>query len=68
MSKELTTEEQYSMSFSDLENLADALANKALFLKNAQKDIEDPERWKRICLELYHIGEVMAKRELQENN
>ena len=64
--KDLTTDELYEMSMKELNDLADALANKAMFLKSSQLDKTDPERWKRVCLELYHIGEVLDYRE--ENN
>lgn len=64
--KDLTTDELYAMSLKDLNSLADALANKAMFLKSSKLDETDPERWKRVCLELYHIGEVLDCRE--ENN
>lgn len=64
--EELTTEVLYRMSLKDLEDLADALATKALFFHDTGKHLEEPERYKRMLKELYHVAQVYDYREYTE--
>lgn len=56
---ELTTKKLKKMSKSQLETLANELATRLQWLHSTGKDEAEPESYKRLALELYHISELI---------
>tara|TARA_R110000744_G_scaffold123833_2_gene229230 strand:+ start:414 stop:638 length:225 start_codon:yes stop_codon:yes gene_type:complete len=56
---ELTTKKLKKMSKSQLETLANELATRLQWLHSTGKDETDPESYKRLALELYHVSELI---------
>jgi len=57
--KELTTKKLKKMSKASLISLADELATRLQWQHSTGKDESDPESYKRLALELYHISEII---------
>tara|TARA_R100000541_G_scaffold37467_3_gene45357 strand:- start:1303 stop:1521 length:219 start_codon:yes stop_codon:yes gene_type:complete len=57
--KELTTKKLKKMSKASLISLADELATRLQWLHSTGKDESDPESYKRLALELYHVSEII---------
>lgn len=60
----VTTKELKEMSIDDLTVIADMIAAKITFLSESGKDEENPEQYKRMALELYHLSEIIEEKEL----
>jgi hypothetical protein len=60
----VTTKELKEMSIDDLTLIADMIAAKITFLSESGKDEENPEQYKRMALELYHLSEIIEEKEL----
>ena len=59
----LNTQDLKEMPLQVLNNLADQYATKITWLESTGKSKEDPERFKRTCLELYHIASIIEEKE-----
>jgi len=60
--KELTTKKLKKMSKAGLIALADELATRLQWLHSTGKDESDPESYKRLALELYHVAELIEEK------
>jgi|TARA_B110000977_G_scaffold193566_1_gene268715 hypothetical protein len=59
---ELTTKKLKKMSKSQLNALANELATRLQWLHSTGKDESDPESYKRLALELYHVSELIEEK------
>ena len=59
----LTTADLKEMPLEVLNNLAEQYATKITWLESTGKDKQEPERFKRTCLELYHIAAIIEDKE-----
>ena len=59
---ELTTKKLKKMSKSQLNKLANELATRLQWLHSTGKDESDPESYKRLALELYHVSELIEEK------
>jgi hypothetical protein len=63
---ELTTKKLKKMSINELTNVANMYATKLQWLHSTGGQETDPERYKRVALELYHISEIIDQKEAQK--
>jgi|TARA_R110000803_G_scaffold59427_8_gene118020 hypothetical protein len=59
---ELTTKKLKKMSKSQLNKLANELATRLQWQHSTGKDESDPESYKRLALELYHVSELIEEK------
>ena len=59
---ELTTKKLKKMSKSQLNALANELATRLQWLHSTGKDASDPESYKSLALELYHVSELIEEK------
>lgn len=60
---ELKTKDLKKWSKTKLEELADQLATKMLWLHSTGKHLQEPERYKRLAGELYHVAALIEEKE-----
>jgi len=60
--KELTTKKLKKMSKAGLISLADELATRLQWLHSTGKNETDPESYKRLASELYHVSELIDEK------
>jgi len=59
---ELTTKKLKKMSKGQLNKLANELATRLQWQHSTGKDESDPESYKRLALELYHVSELIEEK------
>lgn len=62
--QQLTTKNLKKMSIKELTEIADQFAARLMFLNESGKHKEDPELYKKISLELFHVAELIEEKEL----
>jgi bifunctional N-acetylglucosamine-1-phosphate-uridyltransferase/glucosamine-1-phosphate-acetyltransferase GlmU-like protein len=68
MPQELTTKKLKKLSLTELNKIADQFATKLQWLHSTGKNESEPEKYKRVALELYHIAQIIEEKEaLREN-
>ncbi len=68
MVKELNTKKLFKMPLRALYDVADQMATKLQWLHSTGVQESNPEKYKRLCLELYHVSQIIErKEELKEN-
>ena len=68
MPQELTTKKLKKLSLTELNKIADQFATKLQWLHSTGKNESEPDRYKRVALELYHIAQIIEEKEaLREN-
>lgn len=68
MPQELTTKKLKKLSLTELNKIADQFATKLQWLHSTGKNESEPERYKRVALELYHVAQIIEEKEaLREN-
>lgn len=68
MVKELNTKKLFKMPLRELYSVADQMATKLQWLHSTGQNEQNPEKYKRLCLELYHVSQIIEKKEeLKEN-
>lgn len=60
---ELTTKKLKKLSKTELIKIADQMAIKLQWMHSTGKNEENPDRYKRLALELYHISEIIEEKE-----
>lgn len=60
---ELTTKKLKKLSKTELTKIADQMATKLQWLHSTGKDTENPEKYKRLALELYHVAQIIEEKE-----
>ena len=68
MPQELTTKKLKKLSLTELNKIADQFATKLQWLHSTGKNESEPDRYKRVALELYHVAQIIEEKEaLREN-
>lgn len=60
---ELTTKKLKKLSKTELTKIADQMATKLQWFHSTGKNEQEPERYKRLALELYHVAEIIEEKE-----
>ena len=60
---ELTTKKLKKLSKTELTKIADQMATKLQWFHSTGKKEQEPERYKRLALELYHVAEIIEEKE-----
>lgn len=60
---ELTTKKLKKLSKTELTKIADQMATKLQWFHSTGKNKTEPERYKRLALELYHVAEIIEEKE-----
>ena len=60
---ELTTKKLKKLSKTELIKIADQFATKLQWLHSTGKHKENPEKYKRVALELYHVAQIIEEKE-----
>ena len=60
--EELTTKKLKKKNVRQLEIIADEMATRLQWLHSTGKDKEEPEQYKRLALEIYHISELIDEK------
>lgn len=61
--QQLTTKRLKKKSLTELNKIADQMATKLQWLHSTGKQESDPEKYKRLCLELYHVAQIIEEKE-----
>tara|TARA_R110000824_G_scaffold35298_2_gene110827 strand:- start:1130 stop:1357 length:228 start_codon:yes stop_codon:yes gene_type:complete len=57
--EQLTTKKLKKKKVRELELIADQMATRLQWLHSTGKDKEEPEQYKRLALEIYHVSELI---------
>tara|TARA_B110000208_G_scaffold70405_1_gene90748 strand:+ start:15 stop:242 length:228 start_codon:yes stop_codon:yes gene_type:complete len=57
--EQLTTKKLKKKKVRELELIADQMAMRLQWLHSTGKDKEEPEQYKRLALEIYHVSELI---------
>ena len=57
--EQLTTKKLKKKKVRELEAIADQMATRLQWLHSTGKDKEEPEQYKRLALEIYHVSELI---------
>ena len=57
--EQLTTKKLKKKKIRELELIADQMAMRLQWLHSTGKDKEEPEQYKRLALEIYHVSELI---------
>ena len=60
--EQLTTKKLKKKKVRELELIADQMATRLQWLHSTGKDKEEPEQYKRLALEIYHISELIDEK------
>lgn len=60
---ELTTKKLKKLSKTELIKIADQMATKLQWLHSTGKDTENPDKYKRLASELYHVAAIIEEKE-----
>lgn len=60
--EQLTTKKLKKKKVRELELIADQMAMRLQWLHSTGKDKEEPEQYKRLALEIYHISELIDEK------
>jgi len=60
--EELTTKKLKKKKVRELVAIADQMATRLQWLHSTGKDKEEPEQYKRLALEIYHISELIDEK------
>ena len=60
---QLTTKKLKKLSKTELTKIADQMATKLQWFHSTGKNEQEPERYKRLALELYHVAEIIEEKE-----
>lgn len=60
---QLTTKKLKKLSKTELIKIADQMATKLQWLHSTGKDTENPDKYKRLALELYHVAQIIEEKE-----
>ena len=60
---ELTTKKLKKLSKTELTKIADQMATKLQWLHSTGKDTENPDKYRRLALELYHVAQIIEEKE-----
>lgn len=60
---ELTTKKLKKLSKTELIKIADQMATKLQWLHSTGKNEDNPERYKRLASELYHVAAIIEEKE-----
>lgn len=60
---ELTTKKLKKLSKTELTKIADQMATKLQWLHSTGKNKTEPERYKRLALELYHVADIIEEKQ-----
>ena len=63
----LTTCKLKKMSLKELNDVADEFATRLSWQNQVGKDKEDPEGYKRLASELYHIAQIIEQKEIDKS-
>lgn len=66
--QQLTTKRLKKKSLTELNKIADQMATKLQWLHSTGKQESDPEKYKRLCLELYHVAQIIEEKEKSRVN
>lgn len=66
--KTLTTNKLKKKSIKELTSIADQMATRLQWLHSTGKNLEDPDTFKRLALEIYHISELIDEKLLKKSN
>ena len=60
--EQLTTKKLKKKKVRELEAIADQMATRLQWLHSTGKDKEEPEQYKRLALEIYHVSELIDEK------
>ncbi len=60
---ELTTKKLKKLSKTELTKIADQMATKLQWFHSTGKSETEPQRYKRLALELYHVAQIIEEKE-----
>ena len=60
--EQLTTKKLKKQKVKELVAIADQMATRLQWLHSTGKDKEEPEQYKRLALEIYHISELIDEK------
>jgi len=63
----LTTSKLKKMSLPELNDVADEFATRLSWQHQVGKDQSDPEGYKRLASELYHIAQIIEQKEIEKS-
>jgi bifunctional N-acetylglucosamine-1-phosphate-uridyltransferase/glucosamine-1-phosphate-acetyltransferase GlmU-like protein len=66
--KQLTTKKLKKLSLTELTKIADQFATKLQWLHSTGKNETEPDKYKRVALELYHVAQIIEEKEALKSN
>lgn len=66
--EKLTTKKLKKKSVRELTAIADQMATRMQWLHSTGKDKTDPDQFKRLGLEIYHLSELIDEKILKKSN
>jgi len=65
--EQLTTKKLYKKSLIELVAIADQMATRLNWLHSTGKAEQEPDTYKRLALELFHISEIIDAKQLEKD-
>jgi len=65
---QLTTKKLKKLSLTELNKIADQFATRLQWLHSTGKNESEPEKYKRVALELYHVSQIIDEKEALKSN
>lgn len=67
VNRELNSDDLRKMSLKELVNMADSMATRLQWLHSTGKNETDPDKYKRLASELYHLAQIIEVKEIERS-